>query len=66
MNNDHIDELTKETKEEMSEPEPKRKKDCPFSKQKSGIDFYCDLGDCAWYDEINNQCAIITIARSKL
>ena len=37
-------------------------KHCPFRNEKEDYNVDCELTSCAWYDWINNQCAILTIA----
>ena len=34
---------------------------CPLKADKA--DPYCNGRNCAWFDDKNNQCAIITLAR---
>lgn len=38
---------------------------CPLRKSMVGNDEVCDKEGCAWYDEENRQCAILTIARKE-
>jgi len=60
MNNDHIDKLSEEVDEEME----KDVSICPllFTKR---YDNTCMGLRCAWYDDKNNQCILITLGRKE-